>query len=84
MVIHHIKAFYEDLSQYDKMTSYGVPDYNTIYINENLPIEQLPLEIGHEVAHLHFGGQIKHSCIDSFLIDYLDALQQLGFEVRKI
>lgn len=78
-----IKAFYENLTPYERMTSYGIPEYNAIYIDEDLPVERLPLEIGHEVAHLRFGKEIKHSCIDSFLIDYLDALQQLGFEIKR-
>lgn len=86
-----MKAYYRNFNQdiyLDNISKerikggYGVPDYNTIYIDENLPIEQQPLVIIHEVLNLYL--KIEHPRIDQIGIDLIDCLQQLGFEVRKI
>ena len=88
-----MKAYYKNFNQdfyQDKISKerikggYGVPEFDVIYIDENLPLDQQPLVIGHEVADLNFGKQIKHSRIDKFIIDYFDCLLQLGFEIKKI
>ena len=89
-----MKAFYRDLSDLKERTvdeaqkgcggGYGSIEYNAIYIDENLPIEQQPLFIMHEVLHLLLKNRIKHSMIDRLGIEIIDSLNQLGFEIRKV
>ena len=75
----------KDCTVFERMVGgYGDPEFDVIYIDENLPLDQQPLVIGHEVADLNFGKQIKHSRIDKFIIEYFDCLLQLGFEIKKI
>lgn len=88
-----INAYYKDLSQdiYKDQISgekikggFGIPDYHTIYIDENLPVEQQPLVIIHEVQNIYLHKRIRHQLLDTMAIDIIDALFQLGFEIRKV
>ena len=89
-----MKAFYRDLSDLKERTvdetevgcggGYGSIEYSAIYIDENLPIEQQPLVIMHEVLDILLKSRVKHSMIDRLGIEIIDALNQLGFEIRKV
>ena len=89
-----MKAFYRDLSDLKERTvdetgagcggGYGSIEYSAIYIDENLPIEQQPLVIIHEVLDLLLRGRIRHSTIDRIGIEIIDSLQQLEFEIKKV
>ena len=59
---------------------YGID--NTVYIDENLPIEQQPLVIIHEVLNILLYDRVSHSQIDRIGIEIIDNLQQLGYQIK--
>ena len=75
----------KDCTVFERMAGgYGDPEYNAIYIDENLPLEKQPLTIIHEALNIHLKGKVRHSLIDGISIDIIDCLLQLGFEIKKI
>lgn len=77
--------FYKDKLSKEKITGgYGIPDYNVIYIDENLSLGKQPLTIIHEVLNLYLRKRVRHSLLDQMAIDIIDSLLQLDFEIKKI